>query len=380
MPYADHPPCLRIAKHETRDHQRDKTQHQQSVLHALVGSHAQIKTMGDVQFHGFALLDGEFVAGLFQEIEEVVDNHRTDHSDDQADIEVRNPIEPRRRLTLRLAGMNGADGEARIGTPMTFAAGPGQICLVHRGGRIVLRFYGVNAVATRAIHNLDRTAAHGQTVIAVGKCLKRIARQAVAPRETHGGVTLGTHLLGEIGFVHRRGRIVVLPDVVFAVAVGAASRIQIAFGQSDGVNTGPEFLRLPAVTFRAGFRDIEPADFRAGHRGPVHRVGSVTVDAAGRFRMTCRQRRQMDRVIERRNELRPEVGFACDLRFPDVARFAEFRLRQFQFKQRPLRSLARDPLPVAGQAIGGDAISTGIGRGMGGSREGLLRRLMTTPA
>lgn len=325
------------------------------MLHAFVSRHPQVQTMGDVLLFDQSFLDRQFATGLFQEIERVVEEHAADDHDDENHIDRRHEIKHGTVPILARGGLGThvyfADGESRIGARMTLPAGLDQVGFIDRRRGIAGGFDRVRSVAARAIHHFDRTAAHRESVVTVGKRLERIRRQSVFLRQPERRVTIGTNFLRDVLLVDRRGRVLVTTDVVLAVTIRTRRRIEVPLPQGRGMRALAEFVAAFLVARRTCIGDSQFVDARISDHRAVHLVSAVTIHAVGRIRVAIPQGCAVHTLVERGYELNAAQSLSGNFLFFHVTRFALARLREL-LHERQLFARDRDNrLSVTGQTI-----------------------------
>jgi hypothetical protein len=381
------PPGLGIAQHKTSHHQQNKADHQHSVLEAFMHRHAQIEAVLNVLLLDQPLLDGKLAAHFLEEIERVVDKHAAHDDHDHPNVDVGDEPDDRVVFIRRARGargsigahMHGPHGEACVGTGVTLAAGLHEVRLVYSRCRIEMRFDRVSVMAARAVHHFNRTATRRESVVAVGKGLKRFRGQSVFLREFERGMATRADLLGNVALVNGRIGVSVGLDLMLAVAVGADGRVEVALLERDGVNAAGVLGGRLFVAFRAGGGLVLLVDSGAGYDGTVHIVRAMAVDTVGRLGLALMQSRAMHALVEAGNKAVAAQRLVRDGRFFNVAGFAKLGLGELELHRRSVAAVGHGLL-VAGQAERGVGAPGSEGLAVGGGGELFVRSLVAFAA
>ena len=113
-----------------------------------------------------------------------------------------------------------------------------------------------------------------------------------------------------------------------------------------------KFSRDLFVALGARVGDVELVHLRARDHRAIHLVGTVAVDAVGRFDVSADQRGAVHAAVEGADELCAAEGLTGDAFFPDVARLTLLRLRELLGEGGFGRREGDDRLAVAREAVG----------------------------
>ena len=152
-------PCVRELEREARNHQNNETGKQNKMLPALIRRHP----------HHKRILNLPPLCRLLPPDNEVVQEHRPNHNQDQCNVNQPHPLHRQRANVVRLHAilmylcLRKLLGYALV----ALAAGRVEIGLANRRMRIARRENIVHAMAARAIRRHHRPALRSQPMIAV---------------------------------------------------------------------------------------------------------------------------------------------------------------------------------------------------------------------
>ncbi len=118
-------------------------------------------------------------------------------------------------------------------------------------------------------------------------------------------------------------------DVVFAVAISADRRVQVALGKDGCVNRVQVILRRLLVALGTVGHDLTPADMGILVRGPGHFVTPVAIHASRCLRIALKEGPPVNTVGKGKHERRPVDGLPGHFRILDMATHAELGLLDF---------------------------------------------------
>jgi hypothetical protein len=114
----------------------------------------------------------------------------------------------------------------------------------------------MDAMTTGAVRNLNGTGRTGQPVVAVSEALETVVRKTILLIELHRAMTGGAHLTRDIAGSNRRARILVIKNVMFAMAICAHGGRRISVLDSKTVDAVIERVCDIRVAFGTCMRNI----------------------------------------------------------------------------------------------------------------------------
>ena len=211
-------PGIGELERKARDDQDDEAGKQNQVLPALIGRHARHhRVLHSAPRHCLAAPD-----------DRVVQEHRSNHQQDQTNVNQAAPSAPRCEPISfgwnAILQVHAGQRELLRHALVALAAGGIQIGAIDRRARIARRQNVVHAVATGAVGRNHRTALRGQPVIAVHVARDAVSGHAELLRKPHALMATRARIARNVLLRNRRVGIGVRLDRVNAVAVRAHRR------------------------------------------------------------------------------------------------------------------------------------------------------------
>ena len=276
---------------EAGDDQDEEAGEQDQVLRALVRGHAD----DGVRLRAAA---GDELGAPENR---VVQQHSADDEQNERNVEPAHVADGAGSAVGCLAAV-GVDvdlveGELLGNALVALAAGSVEVGGVDGGARIAGRQDVVNAVATGAVGDDDRTALRSEAVVAVVISGDAVADDAELLGEAHALMTAGAGVAREVLAGDRGVGIAGRLDGVDAVAIGADGGERVAARDGLAVNALGEDGLHAGVALAAGAGDVELVDQRLGIVGGQNLVRAVAVGADGGLLRAVLDRAAVDALL-----------------------------------------------------------------------------------